>query len=521
MMKTKNMLNTYQKYSTDFKFEEKVRMGEIKKFADGVIPESKFIFDRYNVENDEQIQKDDNKDGGDDYFSFFGSHEQAILKPESNFQNLHELMTYLPIDYYVLLQKGYRKPKQFKRTNMIMFNNLPVITKKSSIYSKTAKVFKALTYEDIQRCLQRSDALQILSETYSEREMQRLLVKYFSGKIDKFEFINFNKERIASYFHDNEGDLGQDHLDDFNVAIHKYKDGSGSLFPNQEEMNDYIKNQIEFEEIISHNSDYFNTTKRVQHDEKYIQALELEDLMSQTKLDEQRAASYIRQRERELLGLDKQVNRSGFIRFDDYTTKLQMMDHPLFLFGLKLHEMKGSLEFFDADFCNTLIIKSELFDEQSLKSVCQLLNGILVRKGFMGKILEVGKLKDVASDFDLNNIVLREGFKIQLRFQNFEEAYEAFHILEKAVIEKEELSVLKEEHLKKIDYETIFEKEVLKITFLNPEPNYYDGYFATQFESCIRDKFEGLDQIIEVPSDYVAKSLQERDLRSMRMPPGV
>ena len=75
MMKTKNMLNTYQKYSTDFKFEEKVRMGEIKKFADGVIPESKFIFDRYNVENDEQIQKDDKKDGGDDYFSFFGSHE--------------------------------------------------------------------------------------------------------------------------------------------------------------------------------------------------------------------------------------------------------------------------------------------------------------------------------------------------------------------------------------------------------------------------------------------------------------
>lgn len=45
----------------------------------------------------------------DDYFSYFGSHEQALLRPESNFKNLHELMTYLPIDYYILLQKGYKR----------------------------------------------------------------------------------------------------------------------------------------------------------------------------------------------------------------------------------------------------------------------------------------------------------------------------------------------------------------------------------------------------------------------------
>lgn len=35
----------------------------------------------------------------------------------------------------------------------------------------------------------------------------------------------------------------------------------------------------------------------------------------------------------------------------------------------------------------------------------------------------------------------------------------------------------------------------LKVTFLSPEPSYYDGYFATQFESCIKDKFVGLDTI--------------------------
>jgi hypothetical protein len=45
--------------------------------------------------------------------------------------------------------------------------------------------------------------------------------------------------------------------------------------------------------------------------------------------------------------------------------------------------------------------------------------------------------------------------------------------------------------------------EVLFVTFQNPEPNYYDGKFATQFESCLKNKFEGLEEIVEVPSDYV------------------
>lgn len=49
-LKTKSLLNTYQKHSIDFKFEEKVRMGEIKKFAKDVIPQSRFIFDRYKVD---------------------------------------------------------------------------------------------------------------------------------------------------------------------------------------------------------------------------------------------------------------------------------------------------------------------------------------------------------------------------------------------------------------------------------------------------------------------------------------
>jgi len=61
-----------------------------------------------------------------------------------------------------------------------------------------------------------------------------------------------------------------------------------------------------------------------------------------------------------------------------------------------------------------------------------------------------------------------------------------------------------------------FIPQKIQVAFLNPEPHYYDGIFATQFENCIRDKFEGLDKINEVPSDYVRKGLEEFNLPSLR-----
>jgi len=164
---------------------------------------------------------------------------------------------------------------------------------------------------------------------------------------------------------------------------------------------------------MSMNADYFaGGTSRVQHNEKYIQAVEKEELLSQVRMDEQRAMQYLRARERDLLGLDKQVSRTGFLVLDSYETKLKIMDHPLFLFGLKLHEMHGSVEFFDADFCNTLTIKSELFEESSLQECCRMINQLLLKNGFMNNLLEVGQLKDISEDFDLSNIVIRSDFKV-------------------------------------------------------------------------------------------------------------
>ena len=46
------------------------------------------------------------------HFSFFGSHVNLILEPNQNFRNLREYIEYLPLDYYILLQKGYREKKK-------------------------------------------------------------------------------------------------------------------------------------------------------------------------------------------------------------------------------------------------------------------------------------------------------------------------------------------------------------------------------------------------------------------------
>ena len=55
---------------------------------------------------------------------------------------------------------------------------------------------------------------------------------------------------------------------------------------------------------------------------------------------------------------DKPIMRSGFIRFADYASKLKMMDTALFLFGVKLHNQQGQVQFHDADFLNTLQVSS-------------------------------------------------------------------------------------------------------------------------------------------------------------------
>jgi hypothetical protein len=71
-----------------------------------------------------------------------------------------------------------------------------------------------------------------------------------------------------------------------------------------------------------------------------------------------RVVEDLKNKEKKMRGLDRQISRSGFIVFEDRISKLKMMQTPLFLFGMKLYRQEGHLEFFDADFCNTILVKS-------------------------------------------------------------------------------------------------------------------------------------------------------------------
>ena len=73
-------------------------------------------------------------------------------------------------------------------------------------------------------------------------------------------------------------------------------------------------------------------------------------------------------------GFNRAVYRVGLFRFDSYEDKLKLLNDPMFLFGLKLHDMPDEVEFFDADLCNSLMVKSEFFSGKTLGDCCQAIN---------------------------------------------------------------------------------------------------------------------------------------------------
>lgn len=106
-----------------------------------------------------------------------------------------------------------------------------------------------------------------------------------------------------------------------------------------------------------------------------------------------------------------------------------MMDTALFLFGMKLYRQDKSIEFFDADFSNTITVNSPMFEKKTLYDCMCIINEALTLSGFSGELLEVGELKDI-SDFDMKQIVVRK--KISCRFTSFSNALEAFNCLQKS-----------------------------------------------------------------------------------------
>ena len=104
------------------------------------------------------------------YFSFFHSHENIILKPESNFKGLRSFLTHLPIDYYILLQQGFDERSEeednFGRTNYMYVENIPLLSKKKTYFKKSSPI-KTITMEDVYKCSSRFEGEQLLEDPYA------------------------------------------------------------------------------------------------------------------------------------------------------------------------------------------------------------------------------------------------------------------------------------------------------------------------------------------------------------------
>lgn len=56
-------------------------------------------------------------------------------------------MHFLPIDYYILLQKNFETKAEFKKTNYVLFKNLPLLNKKKS--ASGLNVVKPIAHIDL------------------------------------------------------------------------------------------------------------------------------------------------------------------------------------------------------------------------------------------------------------------------------------------------------------------------------------------------------------------------------------
>lgn len=276
--------------------------------------------------------------------------------------------------------------------------NVPLLGKKKTFF-KSKDPVKTYFYEDIYRAVDRREAEAMLEETFAEEELiSHLQTNY--GQIEDYFFINYSPEKIISRV-----------SNDRQSMIAKDETSAIESPQNDEESFEVLLAMAETKSKASSKEEKFDPSEIL--DQKRIAQVEQE----------------ISKKERNVLGLDKPIKRECFIKFKDYESKLQMMDTALFLFGMKLYRQDKSIEFFDADFSNTITVNSPMFAQKTLYDCMCIINEALTLSGFSGELLEVGELKDI-HDFDMQKIVVRK--KISCRFNSFSQALEAFNCLQKA-----------------------------------------------------------------------------------------
>jgi hypothetical protein len=120
------------------------------------------------------------------------------LKPETTFKNLRQFLTYLPIDYYILLQGGFEEKKSFfAETKYVMFSNLPLL-KKRQMKTSGKQVINPLVFDDVYRAQDPDEALSMLEDEFAINELiTHLEVLY--GEVEELSLLNYAPEKIVRF----------------------------------------------------------------------------------------------------------------------------------------------------------------------------------------------------------------------------------------------------------------------------------------------------------------------------------
>jgi hypothetical protein len=82
-------------------------------------------------------------------------------------------------------------------------------------------------------------------------------------------------------------------------------------------------------------------------------------------------------RHNKIHNLTEGITLDGLVKYETYTDKLAMMDTPLFKLDMKLYKQQGNITFFDADFANVLMVRSQFFEEKTFRDACNVINHTL------------------------------------------------------------------------------------------------------------------------------------------------
>ncbi len=154
-------------------------------------------------------------------------------------------MSFLPLDYYLLLEEGYEEDKkEVARTPFIYFKNLPLLYRKRSVLN-SYKIYRGVFGDVLQPSFYSSGYLSMQPSV----EIMKFSLERFFGKVRSTRLLNFSPEALKKHV---EKLRSSSNLEDVEDQITEFERLYTSLFEKELGAGE-IQNIVDESEISSAN----------------------------------------------------------------------------------------------------------------------------------------------------------------------------------------------------------------------------------------------------------------------------